>query len=67
MKYVFGSIIVLLLLGFWFPIIPFPVQKGWHGVGGEFCGIVYNPDCSKITIKFLTYKEIINIVQNHEY
>jgi len=67
MKFILGIIIVILVLGIWFPVIPFPVARGWHGVGGEFCGIVYTPDCSQDTIRFFTYSGIKVIIDNKAY
>ena len=60
-------IVIYLVLGIFFPIIPFPVKTGWHGVGGEFCGIVYSPQCDKDSVRFMTYSEIKIIIDNHAY
>lgn len=67
MKYALIIIIVFLVLGNWFPIIPFPVKSGWHGAGGEFCGIVYDPKCDKDRLGFFTYTDIRLIKQAHAY
>ncbi len=67
MKFFLLIILTFLILGIWFPVVPFPVKNGWHGVGGEFCGIVYQPECDKDKLGFFTYKEIQDIVQNKAY
>ncbi|PJE74349.1 MAG: hypothetical protein COV01_02525 [Candidatus Taylorbacteria bacterium CG10_big_fil_rev_8_21_14_0_10_41_48] len=67
MKTAISIILILLIIGIWFPIIPFPVKQGWHGVGGEWCGIVYDPVCDTRKVDFFTYKEIRDIVINQAY
>lgn len=63
-KFFTTTIICLwLLAGFIAAVIPFPVKKGWHGAGGEFCGIVYEPSCDQTTVRFFTYSEIVDIVK----
>lgn len=67
MKFILGIIVAILVLGIWFPVVPFPAKKGWHGVNGEFCGIVYTEDCDKTTIKLFTHKGIKDVIQNKAY
>jgi hypothetical protein len=67
MRAILLYIFIYLILGIFFPILPFPVKNGWHGVGGEFCGIVYQPECDKDGIRFLTMSGIKIIIDNHAY
>lgn len=67
MKIILAIIIVILVVGIWFPVVPFPVKRGWHGVGGEWCGIVYDPKCDTRKVGFFTYNEIQGIIDNHAY
>ena len=67
MKIIFAIILVWVVSGIFFPTIPFPVKNGWHSAGGEFCGIVYRPDCDKTSVKFVTLSEIKVIIDNKMY
>jgi hypothetical protein len=67
MKYIISIIAFILILGIWFPVIPFPVKRGYHGPNGEFCGIIYDPKCDTNKIGLFTYAEIQKIIQNHAY
>ncbi len=66
-KIIFGIVIAVIVIGIWFPIIPFPVKNGWHGVGGEWCGIVYDPKCEETSITFLTITQLKDVVKNKMY
>jgi len=50
-------IVGLSILGFFLPIVPVHVTGGYHGRGGEWCGIVYNPECDKIVLRFFKWDE----------
>ncbi len=55
MKKILIIILVLVLYiiaSFFFPIVPVRVPSGYHGQGGEFCGIRYTPDCDEIVTRF---------------
>ena len=67
MRTILGIIILLLIVGIWYPVIPFPVKQGYHGVGGEFCGIVYQPSCDQVGLRFVTLREVQDIIKNNDY
>ena len=56
-------IVVLFLISFFIPVFPFVVKKGFNGIGGEFCGIVYYPECDQNTVKFFKITEVIKIIK----
>lgn len=67
MKIVLVLIVVAIALGLWLPVVPFPVKQGWHGPNGEFCGIAYDPACDKVGVRFLTYREIREVIAAKAY
>ena len=58
MKIFLSIVAVYLVIGIFYPVIPFSVKNGYHGPQGEFCGIVYNADCDKKGIRLMTYAQI---------
>ena len=56
-------IFAVIILSFFIPIVPFIVKKGFNGIGGEFCGIVYSPECDQATVKFFKLGEVIKIIK----
>ncbi len=56
-------LILIVIIGFFAPIIPVRVKNGFNGIGGEFCGIVYHPECDQISTRFFTTKEAFDILK----
>jgi len=64
---ILGFVEFFLIAGIFLPVIPFPVKAGWHGIGGEFCGLAYDPKCDTSSWRFLTYAEIKNVIDTKQY
>ncbi len=62
-KYLIMSILGIFILSLIVPVYPLSVKKGWHGGvpgRGEFCGVIYLPECDEKEVAWFTLFDFIN-------
>jgi hypothetical protein len=63
LKYFIAVILGVFILSIFIPMYPLSIKKGWHGGvpgKGEFCGIVYLPECDEKETVWFTFFNFIN-------